>query len=59
MQPVVGDLPPQSEYLQDPNARANDNHHVQKGLDPGGHRDEAIDQPQHYADYDQRNDNAY
>jgi hypothetical protein len=49
----VGDGVEQSKYIAEPPQDTNDNDYIQNRLDGTGHWDEAVDQPQDYADDDQ------
>jgi hypothetical protein len=49
----VGDGVEQSKYIAEPPQHTNDNDHVQYRLDGTCHWDEAVDQPQDYANDDQ------
>jgi hypothetical protein len=55
-QSKVAHVTPETGHLEDPDADANYDHHVQNRLDTGSHRDVAIDQVQRYSNYDQDND---
>jgi hypothetical protein len=49
----VGDGVEQSKYIAEPPQHANHNDYVQNRLDGTCHWDEAVDQPQDYANDDQ------
>jgi hypothetical protein len=56
---IVSYTRPKPECLEQPDYYRYHDHNIQNSLDAGGHGNVRVDQPQHDADYDQRNNDSH